>query len=188
MSNKHQQAKPAPGVVTSDTVHGGRGKRMGLPVILLAVVIVLAGAGAGLYSALKNKPQPPHNTAPSAADDALAHPAQAVASAQTALQQATNPAEKAAAYTQLGTAYLNNSQAGKAVDAYNGALATNQADTISTLAALSNAYIADGQSQQAADALQKLVTALQHSSDASLRSQIPKYQGAITQLRQGSPL
>ena len=175
--------QPVPGVITSDAVyHRFPGRTV---FIVLGFVVALVVAGGVYFAAAKyhflsaNNPSP---TTPNHKQDT----AQAVHDAQSALQRADTPAEKAAAYNNLGSAYIANNQSSQAVSAYQSALSQNQTSSVkaTSLSGLANAYLQAGNRQAAADALTQLVAIYQSGTDEQ-RALVPKYQRLIQEL-QGS--
>lgn len=172
-----------PGVVTSDAVYHRFPWRVVMVVLGFLAVLLVAG---GVYFVATNYHLFSTSNTPTTTTDRKQDPAQAVRDAQSALQRADTPAEKATAYNNLGAAYITNNQSSQAVSAYQSALSQNQTGSAkaTSLSGLANAYLQAGNRQAAADALTQLVAIYQSGTDEQ-RALVPKYQRLIQEL-QGS--
>jgi tetratricopeptide (TPR) repeat protein len=187
--SRHKTKLPQ-GLVTSDAVHRGRrilskanllGVGVGLAILLVVALYV--------YSVLRPKTAA---TSPAVTtgqrSDTLLHPEKAISSAQVELQQAKSSQQKAAAYVDLGTAYMNNKQTDLAIRAYQSALTSDSSNQVAALTALANAYYLAGQKAQAISTFQTLVQVLQRSNDPMLQAQAAQYQQVIQRLQKGGEL
>lgn len=179
---------PAPeGLVTSDAVYHGHLIRR----LLLgsAALLVLAGAGLGTYFAAEKfglLSKSSSNDKP--AQQVEVTPAQAVNNAQAELRQASTSKEKAAAYSHLGSAYLDNNQPKDAVDSYNTALTEAQSvsDTSAQSLALSGlavVYMQSGDTANEIKTIEALIPLLQQSSVPDDKRLAFRYQSLLDSLR-----
>ena len=177
------------GLVTSDAVYHGHFVRK----LLLGFVglVILAGAGIGTYFAAQKFGLASNETPKQSSQQAALTPAQAIKNAQAELQQASTPKEKAAAYSHLGSAYLDNNQSKDAIDSYNAALTEAQStpDTSDTsgqslaLSGLVVVYMQSGDTANEIKAIEALIPLLQKSSDPDDKRLAFRYQSLLDSLK-----
>lgn len=188
--------EPAPvGLVTSDTVQAGANLRRHL--VIGAIGLVLIGSlGAGgwytwTYTSLFHKTAP----AKQVPDYSTLPPKEAIKAAQTELQNASTAAEKAAAYNNLGQAYMRNNQPSQAVNAYEQAVGQNNGSSgssgdiiseIATRSQLVRAYEAAGEKAKAITTLEEIIAILQASNEPQKDRTISRYEADLSYL-EGPP-
>jgi tetratricopeptide (TPR) repeat protein len=190
--SRHDTKSPE-GLVTSDATQGHRHLSRIRQVVGLIAVIVIIATTAGVYvyrshdlAKRKSALQEAHKPYQQPNDDAFS-PANALAKAQAAAQQAQTAQQKASAYEALGTAYLNNKQIEQAVAAYQSALSastTNDA-RIAILAQLTNAYALAGRKSDVILTVQQLIQALQQSNNPAYQKQAAMYEQQLQGLEKG---
>jgi tetratricopeptide (TPR) repeat protein len=179
------------GLVTSDTVQGKR--RLPKKLIISMVpgfIVVAAVTGALLYLAHNHGPSRSRSSqsATKNANTSLIHPEQGVVDAQSRVNTARTSQEKAAAYADLGAAYINNKQADQAISAYQSAAAIDSPYQIPALSGLGYAYAGAGQRAQAISTFQKLVGILKQTDDPHSKQAVINYEYLIQQLQQGKSI
>lgn len=194
MSKKHQQAKPASGVVTSDVVqHGVRAPYRRREIIVagcLAVVLVAAivyGFFGPRFWLRTNDTQPLSTLAQ--------QHAAAINVAKEQVANARTPAQKSQANQMLGAAYLADNQADNAIGAYKTAVAADGSTKTAVLDQLGYAYAKAGQRDEAIATYQELIRLMQaqpqpadHVASSYGGSGIEKYQQYVDTLQQGGSL
>jgi cytochrome c-type biogenesis protein CcmH/NrfG len=171
------------GVVTG----GSQGLPVSRRVLLLAagtilLVVLLSG---GAYFAMKHLPAT--TKANNTNKQQTRTPEQAISDAQSKLQQAKTPTEKAAAYNQLGDAYVANKQTSNAATAYNDAVSNAQSasDGASESLALSNLaalYMQAGDTANEIKAIQALIPLLDKSSNPDDKRLAFRYKSLLASL------
>jgi tetratricopeptide (TPR) repeat protein len=190
------KAKLAEGIVTSDRVHGYRRlrlpKKILLPAVSLIVIAVFGGGGFLVYKVYIQNPshKKTGTTSDRNSNAYLLHPDKQVSAAQTELNKAKTPKEKAAAYDTLAQAYLNNKQPTNAVDAISNSLSADSSTSnkLQALNVLGYAYSRAGQQDKAIASFQQMIDIIKASGDDSLKQEIPRVQSAISEIQQGQTL
>lgn len=174
------------GLVTSDGVQGHHVIRMPWQAAVgILALIVIAGGGYYVYHAHKASTAASQQSQPTKNAQLELDPKKELASAQAELNQAKTAQQKSAAYTNIGTAYLNGSQTDQAIAAFQSAISADPSHQEAALSALANAYMEAGQKDQEIRTLKQLVSVLQQSNDPALQAQVGQYQQLIQQLQNG---
>jgi tetratricopeptide (TPR) repeat protein len=171
------------GVVTGGSQGLLAGKRM-IMLVVGAVILALLVAGTA-YFIMKHLQSAA--TANNTSKQQTRTPEQVVSDAESKVQQAKTPKEKATAYNQLGDAYLGNKQTSNAATAYNDAVSNAQSasDTASESLALSNLaalYMQAGDTVNEIKAIQALIPLLDKSSNPDDKRLAFRYKSLLDSL------
>ena len=195
--SQHKQAGPEGGVITSDAVHGRRSTAFPLMVMTLVAVFIASGAVVAIYHFDPGRTKQPATSSGKQLSGYQQQLAAAVSDAQSKLSQAKTSADKAAAYTALGTAYANEGEYRQAVAAYNDAITNDGSLKASLLENVAYTYAVAGEKDKAIAAYQELIHILQMQPDStqvsdtikvSTKDRIQTYEAAIQTLQNGGSL
>jgi tetratricopeptide (TPR) repeat protein len=193
--SEHKKPKHPNGIVTSDavaaearpSVHKVTVSKKSKLWVGLAVVVVLA-AGLWLVFGRHEKVAAPQSVGQSLLQGELK-------TAQDAVDRANETGsvtQKAKAYSDLGAAYVNVGETGKAVQAYKDAqgLSSNLSAVKKRqmLTGLGYAYAYDGENDKAIESLQAAMKLLQTEATPDRDMQIQSLQNDINRLKEGKSL
>ena len=184
-----RNTKLSEGLVTSDAVQGRRQLPSRQVIIGICIAVLLAGGIAAAFWYYRHKALKPTVASEQAKqwydpNDNAFDANKALANAQSALQQASTAQKKASAYEDLGTAYMNQKQYDKAIQAYQSALsAGGNIDKIALLTQLINAEAMNGNKAEEIQTMQQLIQALQQSNNAGYRQEAAMYQQQLKSLQ-----
>jgi len=191
--SQQKHPKPVLGIVTSDSVHNRRfiTTKFGIiGLVILIVIIAVVGVFLVVHFSINssNKSQTSANTTKKQQNIKTISPLQALNNAQNELKNADTNQQKAAAYNNLGSAYMSNNNVPAAITAYQTAITTDSSTETTSLIGLGYAYYMNGQDSQSISSFQKLVSLLQASSDQYEQGKASQYQVMIQLLQEGKSI
>lgn len=186
--NRYEPSANHGGVVTGDATQRSNVRRkllFGSAGLIVVIGLAAGGWYAWNHTSLLHQPQNNTNTP---VDYNKLSPTVAIKAAQAAVDTATTSAEKSAAYSNLGQAYMRNNQPSQAASAFEQTVnqTGGSVSDVPNLSQLAYAYVAAGDKAKAIETLQQII-AIEKTSDQLQKDKIiSRYEAEVSYL-QGPP-